>query len=606
MEIRFQNFTVKYPKKIMSFNAITVKEAIANIRSDKFVLPSIQRELVWKPDQIKRLFDSLMRDYPISSFLFWQLDRNKIEEFTFYKFIKDFHERKNKHNEKTEDFGEGDIYGILDGQQRLTSLYIGLCGSYSYKEPRFRWNNDKAFPKRYLFLNLLQEKTSIGNDESSENESDLDLKYDFRFLTDEEADSKNDADHYWFKVREILEITGLKDINSYLRENLKSTNIEKYSLASDILSILYEVVNVKEIVNYYIEKSDKLDKVLNIFVRINSGGEPLSYSDLLLSIASARWQTDAREEIGDFVDEINDVRDGFNFNKDFVLKSCLVLCDFPGIAFKVDNFNRKNMSVIEENWQNIKTAIRLSVDLVGSFDYNRDRLISNNALIPIAYYLFKKGLPRNYVESSHFREDRNDVRKWLVASLLKQAFSGQPDSVIRPIRNIIQKSSDSFPLKDIVQEFSGKPKDITINDEYLDNLLDYRYGNKYIFTILSVLYPGLDFRNRFHIDHIFPQTFFKSKDLLDKGVAGEKIAFCIENYNSLANLQLLERTPNTEKSKKDFKEWLAENFADGESRKDYLKKNLIPDVNLDLSNFEEFIEKRTLIMKERFNELLRF
>ncbi|MGC2234708.1 MAG: DUF262 domain-containing protein [Pyrinomonadaceae bacterium] len=589
----------------MSFNAITVKEAIKNIRSRKFVLPSIQRELVWKPDKIKRLFDSLMRDYPISSFLFWQLDRSKIEEFTFYEFIKDYHERDKKHNEKTDDFGEGEIYGILDGQQRLASLYIGLYGSYSYKEPRYHWHKDNAFPQRFLYLNILREKSAKDDDnEISEAESELELKYDFRFFTEKEAQEKSNDNDYFFKVKDILSFNEEFEVTEYLFDkNLMSLG-EKSRFASQTLTRLFSVVQKREIINHYIEKSDKLDKVLNIFVRINSGGEPLSYSDLLLSIASARWETDAREEITKFVDEINKIRNGFNFNKDFVLKSCLVLCDFSDIAFKVDNFNRRNMKIIEENWRNIKTAIRLAVELVASFGYDRERLISNNALIPIAYYLNKKGLPQNFVESSQYREDREKIRKWLIASLLKQAFSGQPDSVIRPIRNIIQQNHEGFPLDEIVSEFNGKPKDISVNDDYLENLLDYNYGNKYVFTILSVLYPNLDFRNRFHIDHIFPQSLFKRKDLIEKGVSEENVNFYLENYNSLANLQLLERTPNTEKSNKEFKEWLIENYSDREARQDYLRKNLIPDVDLNLANFEEFIKIRTDMMRERFRILL--
>ncbi len=588
----------------MSFNAITVKEAIKNIRSRKYVLPSIQRELVWKPDKIKRLFDSLMRDYPISSFLFWQLDRSKIEEFTFYKFIKDYHERDNKHNKKTDDFGEGEIYGILDGQQRLTSLYIGLSGSYSYKEHRYRWHNNNAFPKRFLYLNLLQEKTGKDDEEISESESELELKYDFRFLTDEEAQKKNSNNDYFFKVKDILSFNEEFEVTEYLFDKDLMSLGEKSKFASRTLTKLFSVIQKREIINFYIETDNKLDKVLNIFVRINSGGEPLSYSDLLLSIASARWEADAREEITEFVDEINKIRDGFNFNKDFVLKSCLVLCDFSDIAFKVDNFNRRNMKTIEENWQKIKTAIRLAVELVASFDYNRERLISNNALIPISYYLLKKGLPQNFVESKQYQEDRERIKKWLIASLLKQAFSGQPDSVIRPIRNIIQQHYENFPLAEIAQEFNGKPKDIAVNDEYLENLLDYNYPNKYIFTILSVLYPHLDFRNRFHIDHIYPQSFFKRKDLIERGISEEKINFYLENYNSLANLQLLERTPNTEKSNKEFKEWLVENCSDEQSRRDFLQKNFIPDVDLSLLNFEEFIEKRTELMREKFKSLL--
>ena len=134
-----------------------------------------------------------------------------------------------------------------------------------------------------------------------------------------------------------------------------------------------------------------MDKVLNIFIRVNSGGTTLSYSDLLLSIATAQWKNkDARQEITKFVDEINQIGDGFKFDKDFVLKACLVLCDFKDIAFKVDNFNAETMQKIEYNWDNVKEAIRLAVNLVSSFGYNQDTLTSSNAIIPIAYYLLKR------------------------------------------------------------------------------------------------------------------------------------------------------------------------------------------------------------------------
>ena len=63
---------------------ITIKEAIDNIKARKYLLPSIQREFVWDTDQIETLFDSLMRDYPISTFLFWAVDKSKIKDFQFY------------------------------------------------------------------------------------------------------------------------------------------------------------------------------------------------------------------------------------------------------------------------------------------------------------------------------------------------------------------------------------------------------------------------------------------------------------------------------------------------------------------------------------------
>ncbi len=165
----------------MSFQTpITVKEAVDNVHAKRYLLPAIQRELVWDTQQIERLFDSLMRDYPVGSFLFWYVDKRKAHEFQFYEFIRDYHERDRKHNPKADVTGEDDIIAILDGQQRLTSLYIGLKGSYAYKEPRKRWDNSSAFPPRKLHLNLLKKY-------SDEDDEGLDLEYDFYFLTEKEA-----------------------------------------------------------------------------------------------------------------------------------------------------------------------------------------------------------------------------------------------------------------------------------------------------------------------------------------------------------------------------------------------------------------------------------
>ena len=146
-------------------------------------------------------------------------------------------------------------------------------------------------------------------------------------------------------------------------------------------------------ISYYLEKSTELDKVLNIFIRVNSGGTTLSYSDLLLSFATAQWENrDAREEINEFVDEINQIGRGFNINKDIVLKACLVLCDISDISFKVDNFNCTNMLKIEEEWDDIRKAIRDSLNLISSFGFSRENITSNNLMIPVAYYLKNIGL----------------------------------------------------------------------------------------------------------------------------------------------------------------------------------------------------------------------
>src|SRR6266496_990186 len=360
---------------------ITVKEAVESIHAKKYLLPCIQREVVWDVEQITKLFDSLMRDYPIGSFLFWHVERKNSGKYQFYEFMRAFHEIKNRHNLKANVSGQDDITAILDGQQRLTSLYIGLRGSYAYKQPWKRWDNPQAFPTSRLYLNLLERAK----------EGENDLLYDFTFLTDEEA-QKPGKNTFWFKVGDILNIESQAEVNDYLLENevMENKPKEQAKFANQTLFKLWEVAHKAPVINYFLEKDESLDKVLNIFIRLNSGGTILSYSDLLLSIASAQWKKrDAREEVTKFVDELNSFGDGFNFDKDLILKSCLVLGDFNDIAFKVDNFNKENMLQIERQWDDITTALRYAVTLVSAYGYSRATLAANNAIIPIAYYLLK-------------------------------------------------------------------------------------------------------------------------------------------------------------------------------------------------------------------------
>lgn len=575
---------------------ITIREAVDNVHRKKYLLPAIQRELVWKVDQIERLFDSVMRDYPIGSFLFWHVERERSRDYQFYEFIREYHERDSKHNPRANINGEKDITAILDGQQRLTALYIGLKGTYAYKLPRKQWNNDSAFPERKLYLNLLKKS------------DDYDMQYDFQFLTNEEAE-KRDENTFWFKVGNILDMREEYEVNNYLIENnLLGSDVEKSRFANRTLFKLHSAIHKDPTINYYLEKSEKLDKVLNIFIRVNSGGTQLSYSDLLLSIATAQWhEKDAREEITGFVDEINNIGDGFNFDKDFVLKTCLVLSDFKNIAFNVDNFNRENMLKIEENWDRISEAIRLATNLVSSFGYNRYTLTSNNAIIPIAYYLLKKDTPQNFTQSSNYTDDRKKLRKWLAISLLKRTFGGHSDNVLRPMRDVLSGHTSSFPLDGIVEKFKGTPKSIAFDEDEIENLFYHRYGQNYTFSTLALLYPTLDFRNKFHQDHIFPKSFFTRKKLSKKGIeAVEKVTFYLDNVDRIANLQLLEGTPNQEKSDTDFKEWLFKTYPNEEDRKDYMKKHYIPDVNLSFENFEEFINKRKRLMTEKFKLILNF
>lgn len=561
---------------------LTVAEIIKGIDAKKYLLPSIQREFVWGVEQISKLFDSLMRDYPIGSFLFWEVEKEKSKEFVFYEFLRDYHQLTNRHNEKANLNGSENVTAILDGQQRLTSIYIALKGTYAYKIPNKRWDNKLAYPERKLYLNLLGEA------------EETEYFYDFDFLTEQES-SQNDESHHWFPVGKILDIKEQSDVNEYLIEHDLSSHSDKEraKFANRTLFKLYSIIHTNPTISYYQEKSQELDKVLNIFIRVNSGGTPLSYSDLLLSFASAQWdKRDAREEINKAVDEINEIGRGFNINKDFVLKTCLVLCDFSDISFKVDNFNRTNMMKIQDEWDNITKAIRDAVRLISSFGFSRENITSNNLIIPIAYYLKHIGLPDHFEVSNKTGADRVAIKKWFVRALLKRVFSFAPDGVLNPIRNIIrQHGNNGFPFEQIVARFKGN-RSLLFTEEDIENLLYAKYAHGDTLIIMSILYPWADMRNNFHVDHMYPKSAFTPKRLEKRGITGDDAQFYMDNYNYLGNLQLLEAIPNIEKSNMDFDEWM-KTYVPKESMDDYKRKHLIsPSVELTFDHFKEFFESR--------------
>ena len=127
----------------------------------------------------------------------------------------------------------------------------------------------------------------------------------------------------------------------------RGLSTDQLNQAFETLNTLYEVIHTKPWVFCYEEKAQDIEKVLQIFIRLNNGGTVLSYSDLLLSVASAQWEKlDARKEVHSLVDDLNSIGGGFNFPKDFVLKAGLMLNDL-NIGFMIRNFNRENMGKLE-------------------------------------------------------------------------------------------------------------------------------------------------------------------------------------------------------------------------------------------------------------------
>ena len=573
----------------------TIFKTLEEISKHDLVLPAIQREFVWQPGQICRLFDSLMQGYPFGTFLYWRVDPENSGKFKFFDFVREYHERDNPHCPSLPAITNRSVTAVLDGQQRLTALNIGIQGSMARKQPRMWWNNPDAFPVRKLHLDLLWE----GDEDDEEG-----LKYRFSFLTSEQANTTRD-EVCWFPVPEILSLKNAGPaMTQWLNERLRQDQV---TLAHETLYELYQVVHNKHLIAYYEELGQELDKALQIFIRMNDGGTPLSHSDLLLSIAVAQWTDhDARQEIHELVDEINRIGSGFSFSKDLVLKAGLMLSDIGSVGFKVDNFNRDNMDTFESKWDDIKRALTLTVQLVSSFGFAGQSLTANNAILPIAYYLYKKNPGESYLTHSKFLEDRTTIREWLIRSLLKSGVWGSGlDTLLTALRRVIRDAgNDVFPVAAIYAAMAGRGRELSFNEGEIEDLVDMRYGDKLTFALLSLIFPFVDLRNQFHVDHIFPKARFTDRQLRNACVPDSSFAEFKENKDRLANLQLLQGPMNTEKSAAMPDVWLSNTHPTYSSRREYEENHLLGHVPESLAAFGTFYETRRERLRNRIGELL--
>jgi len=522
-----------------------------------------------------------------------EVRKDNSRKYVFYDFIREYHTRDAPHCDVLDLQGDVGVTAILDGQQRLTALNIGLRGSHAEKLPHKRRANDQAYPKKHLYLNL----------RAAPDDKELGLKYDFKFLTKERAKEESDTERHWFKVSEVLDMAAGPAMFKYIQR----AGLADHETAFEVLDRLHAVIHRDLLINFFEEEDQDLDKVLNIFIRVNSGGTVLSYADLLLSIATAQWKArDARQEVYTLVDEMNEVGYGFAFPKDLVLKAALVLADVSDVAFKVTNFNTDNMTKIESKWDTIGRALKLGAQLLADFGFSQRTLTANNVLIPIAYYLMTRSLKENYLTLLSEADDREKVRTWAVRSLVKAGIWGSGlDTLLRAVRDAIAKDGQSgFPIGQVEAAMVPLGKSLRFEEDELESLLESEYGHRGTFAILSLLYPGHDLRNEFHEDHVFPKSLFKRKLLTAAGLTPEQVDAFLDQVNLLPNLQLLEGPFNLQKSAKLPHDWLMAQFPDDVARNAYAAKHDLGTIPADLASFGAFFDARRSRLATRLRKLL--
>lgn len=561
---------------------MSIINLLNQIKNEEVVLPAIQRDFVWPEDKVLRLLDSIMRGYPIGIALLWEtyldLQFRSFDESFRPGQIHDFKENKRRKKLKL----------VLDGQQRLQSLYIALYGSYEGK---------------LLYFDVLSGRDT---DDLAEE------KYDFEFLDKEGferwqkeiqskpkvspkvEDGEESQPKYLVKTSDLF-AAGVKERSALVKrigqhvalseddEERLSVNIARFDeVLTKNQNILKVSVIDEDLPGDNPDRKSEAD-VLEIFVRVNREGTPLSRSDLIFSMLKLNWRESA-ESLPEFVRQINE-GNAFDLDTDFVIR-CLFAVSDLGTKFELDLLRKKqNVELLRNNFQACCDAIRSVVDSVTRECWctSSSLLGGQSTLVPFVYYLFhtpKHEVPNGQIEA---------FRKALYLFAFARPFSRYADSrlwkfIREEVRSKTEKKDYRFPFERAVwwvkywESISGFDERLLQSNVALTlHVLQDLSTNKVKYT-----------RNAGQVDHIFPRAELRKKDFEEPEI------------NHFGNFWILAKGKNQNKSDKHP----AQFFADVD--KSEMERALIDSKMLDYRRFRTFLKERSENIREVVGKRLGF
>lgn len=324
----------------------TIYDAMSKIKDGKYAIPPFQREFQWSKEKIIKLWDSILMGYPISTFLFWRYDQNN-ESARFLRFTRCAKFRASKTEAEAGYSASRIEEGVLDGQQRLTSLYLSLCGQCALLRRNQR-SSDNGEPID-IYINLIKKADQDADEDGFENINTYELTFSSRELR-----------LPFFKLRDVMrDDFKEKESRTTAIDNIASNLAEvERDYAKTVLNTLCEKIYDEHIIQYLSVDGEE-SEALEMFIRFNNGGKPLSKADISDATITYFW-SEAPEKFKTVVK--------YKGNLDLVEPRLQVYRDF-GLNFIIrlgtilfeDNvaapLGRTVIVGLRENWDRIKDTL---------------------------------------------------------------------------------------------------------------------------------------------------------------------------------------------------------------------------------------------------------
>ncbi len=556
-------------------NSITIHEALQSIKDGKYVMPAFQRQFVWGMEQIEKLWDSILLDYPIATFLFWHVDDSNVTWDTYFCGFLSEVTFDNRKQADSVNYGlmsinlKGTDTAVLDGQQRLTSLFLSLFGE-AYIRPNYarKKNGDRIVTKLLVELN----KNKISVDEEEYNTKKFDIKF---------SDKVGKLSPTQFEVKNIVDKKFQDETTreKAIEEAIVNVPADSKDYARNILQKLYKKLFIEKLVRYTEIADMKQDDALEMFVRFNSGGKALRKSEITMSILEAYWPS-AKTEFGKI---LVDSYEGFG--SDFIIRSALMLY---GDVVK-SNINKKIAEDMKNDWNGFKKALTNLESILKEMKIDISRFSSSwNVLLPIIYYIYY---------NPDYDKNIKGVRAYLLRAIFFTYFQSGTTGKLQQMKSNI----NSFEYE-ITIEMLDQMNDLRVTDAKIEDVLNTEKGSRVAGEVLY--YLNLDWTNKnfkYEQDHLHPDNRFNE---------GKPISVSMEDWrrwrgerNRLPNLHLLEGRSNGSKNDMRLVDYYND-MNDGQKAEFCIQAMFPQGVSLEIEDFEKFYEARKAILTVRIRELL--